>query len=87
MSELFHLKKGDTLVKQIATAAYWIGILSAVVALIMRGLALVGVFTFSPHFVGKQYPVSYRTFLEGAALFFIMAIASGVTAWNKERRA
>jgi len=73
--------------KQLATAAYWVGILSTVIALITRGLALVGIFAFSPNNSWKQNPVSYRTFLEGAVLFFMMAIASGVIAWGKERKA
>jgi hypothetical protein len=71
--------------KQLATAAYWIGIVSTLVALAMRALAVMGIFEFSPS-VGR-HPISYRTFLEGAVLFFVMAIASGVLALTKERRA
>jgi len=72
--------------KSLATAAYWIGILSTVIALVTRGLALVGIFAFSPSVIGKANPVSYRTFLEGAVLFFLMAIASGILASSKERK-
>jgi hypothetical protein len=71
--------------KQLATAAYWIGILSTVIALIMRGLAVMGMFAFSPT-VGRN-PISYKTFLDGALLFFVMAIASSATAWIKDRKA
>lgn len=71
--------------RQLASAAYWIGILSTITALIMRVLALMGKFTFSPT-VGRN-PISYRTFLEGAILFFVMAIASTAVAWLKERKA
>lgn len=72
--------------KQLATAAYWIGILSTTVALVMRGLAMLGVFAYSPAVMGGKNPITYRTFLEGAILFFIMAIASAVIAWAKERK-
>jgi hypothetical protein len=71
--------------KQLATTAYWIGILSTVLALIMRGLAVIGMFAFSPT-VGRN-PISYKTFLDGALLFFVMAIASAGIAWIKERKA
>jgi hypothetical protein len=74
--------------KQLATVAYWIGIASTAVALIMRGLAVLGVFVFpyTPATAGGKIPLSYRTFLEGAILFFVMAIASSVIAWTKERK-
>lgn len=73
--------------KQLATAAYWIGILSTVLALIMRGLALLGIFAYSPAVFAGKNPISFRTFLEGAILFFVMAIASTAVAWAKERKA
>ena len=75
--------------KQLATAAYWIGVLSTALALILRGLAVLGVFVFpyTPTAAGGKIPISYRTFLEGAILFFVMAIASAVIAWAKEQRA
>ena len=73
--------------KQLATAAYWIGILSTAIALIFRLLALNGVVPFYPAAVAGRNPISYRTFLEGAILFFVMAIASAVMVWAKERKA
>ena len=71
--------------KQLTTAAYWIGILSTILALIMRGLAVLGVFVFSP--TAGRNPISYRTFLEGAVLFFVMAIAGALVALAKEQKA
>jgi hypothetical protein len=71
--------------KQLGTIAYWIGLLSTAIALITRLLAAIGVFVFTPS-AGK-IPISYRSFLDGAILFFIMAIASSVAAWAKEKRA
>jgi hypothetical protein len=73
--------------KHLATAAYWIGILSTAIALIMRLLALMGIFAFSRAVVEGKTPITYRAFLDGAMLFFIMSIASGVIAWTKERKA
>jgi hypothetical protein len=72
--------------KQLATAAFWFGVLSTAIALVTRLLALMGIFAFSTAVpVAGRNPISYRTFLEGAILFFIMAIASGVIAWGKEQ--
>jgi hypothetical protein len=74
--------------KQLSIAAYWIGIVSTVLALILRGLAVLGIFAFpSVPLAGGKIPVSYRTFLEGAVLFFTMAIASTVIGWAKAQRA
>jgi hypothetical protein len=73
--------------KRLATAAYWIGILSAALALILRGLALFGIYVFSSAYPAKGHPITFRTFLTGAILFFVMAIASGVVARIKERKA
>ena len=71
--------------KQLSTIAYWIGVLSTVVALITRLLAAVGVFVFTS--TPGKVPISYRSFLDGAMLFFVMAIASSVAAWVKQQRA
>jgi hypothetical protein len=80
--------QGGNVEKQLATAAYWIGIVSTVLALIMRMLAWVGVLAVEPGIRGGRYfPLSYRTFLEGAVLFFVMAVASTALAWVKERKA
>jgi hypothetical protein len=75
--------------KKLARAAYWIGIVSTALALILRGLAVLGVFVFptTPAAAAGKNPISYRTFLEGAVLFFVMAIASAVIAWAKAQRA
>lgn len=71
--------------KQLATAAYWIGLISTVLALITRGLAVLGISIFPASDLGK-IPISYRSFLDGAILFFIMAIASSVVAWAKAQK-
>ena len=70
--------------KQLATSAYWIAVVSTVLALITRALAAFGLLV-SPATAGK-IPISYRSFLDGAILFFIMAIASSVIVWVKTQR-
>ncbi len=70
----------------LATAAYCIGVVSAVLALITRGPAAMGVFVLHLSAPG-QNAISYRSFLDGAILFFIMAIASSVIAWAKAQKA
>ena len=70
--------------KQLTIAAYWVGIASTGVALVTRVLALFGMFVFKTASGGN--PVSYRTFLEGAELFFLMAIAGSVLIWAKSNK-
>ena len=70
--------------KQLSSIAYWIGVLSTIIALITRLLAAIGVFVF-PVTAGK-IPISYRSFLDSAILFFLMAIASSVAMWAKAER-
>jgi hypothetical protein len=70
--------------KQLCTVAYWIGIISTVLALITRALAVVGVFVFTG--TPGKVPISYRSFLDGAMLFFVMAIASSVAMWVKQQK-
>ena len=71
--------------KQLSTVAYWIGVISAVLALITRLLAVMGVFALPAQTLGKN-PISYRSFLDGAMLFFVMAIASSVAMWVKQQK-
>jgi hypothetical protein len=79
------MKARTNLEKQLFKTAYWIGIISTALALITRGLATIGVFIFPLPSPGR-IPITYRTFLEGAILFFIMAIASSVAIWAKAQR-
>jgi hypothetical protein len=84
----FHRSKGrDTVERKLATTAFWIGILSTALAIVMRGLAIVGIPAYSAAYAENGHPLTFRTFLEGAILFFVMAIAAGVLAWSKERKA
>lgn len=71
--------------KQLINVAYWIGMASTVFAIIDRGLLMIGVSIFpgmsAP--AGKA-PLSPKSFLEGAVLFFVMAIASYVRSAKTE---
>ena len=71
--------------KQLSTVAYWIGVISTVLALITRLLAMMGVLVLPAQTLGKN-PISYRSFLDGAMLFFVMAIASSVAMWVKQQK-
>jgi hypothetical protein len=68
--------------KQLTTAAYWIGIASTALALIFRVLALFGVWLFATSVPGRS-GITYKTFLDGAELFFLMAIAGSVLVWTR----
>jgi hypothetical protein len=73
--------------KKICNAAYWIGIISAALALVSRGLAFIGVSTFQLSTMGEgRVGISYKTFVEGAVLFFLMAIASSAAIWTKAQK-
>lgn len=71
--------------KQLSTVAYWIGVISTVLALMTRLLAVMGVFALPAATLGKN-PISYRSFLDGAMLFFVMAIASSAAMWAKQQK-
>ena len=70
--------------KQLSTVAYWIGVISTVLALITRLLAVFGVFVSTS--TSGKIPITYRSFLDGAILFFVMAIASSVAMWVKQQK-
>jgi hypothetical protein len=81
-----NLRKGELkMEKQLGTVAYWIGVVSTVVAIVTRLLTSIGIFLFPLPTPGRV-PISYRSFLDGAMLFFVMAIASSVALWVKQQR-
>ena len=67
--------------RQLSVAAYWIAIVCTILAVLTRVLALfgIGVRLESP---GRN-AISYRTFLNGAEMFFLMAIAGSVLIWTR----
>jgi hypothetical protein len=60
--------------KQIVTVSYWLGLLSALIALALRALNLFGVLT--PTVVQQGRTLWYMSFYKGALLFFLIAIAT-----------
>ncbi len=61
--------------KQLSLLGYWLGLICTVLALILR---LVTVFNATALRIGPLggNPIGYVTFLHGAVLFFLLAIAS-----------
>jgi hypothetical protein len=61
--------------KQLSALGYWLGLISTVLALIFRALTAMNL---TPPFLGIPggTSISYLSFFHGAALFFLLAIAS-----------
>jgi len=60
--------------KQLSAIGYWLGLVCTALALILR---LIQAFRMTPPMgVPGGLAVSYMSFLHGAALFFLLAIAS-----------
>ena len=66
----------DKMEKQISVWSYWLGLLSAAVALVLRGLTTVGFRAGFGNAAGGA--ISYNTFLHGAALLLLLSIASSL---------
>jgi hypothetical protein len=61
--------------KQLSVIGYWLGVISTVLALIFRALTAMNM--IPPHMGAPGgNALSYLSFLHGAALFFLLAIAS-----------
>jgi hypothetical protein len=61
--------------KQLSLVGYWSGLICTVLALILRMLAALKMLP-SPFGVPGGTNISYMSFLHGAALFFLLTIAS-----------
>jgi len=61
--------------KQLSALGYWLGLICTALALIFRFLTILNV---NPPFLGVPggNGISYLSFYHGAALFFLLAIAS-----------
>jgi hypothetical protein len=60
--------------KHVIRWSYWLGAILAILALIARGLNMIGLNTLA--FTTRGNEVSYHTFVEGAVLFFVISIAT-----------
>jgi hypothetical protein len=65
--------------KQIVTGSYWLGLLCALIALVLRALSIFGILPITVVQHGKTAwcMMLYR----GALMFFLMAIATASYAW------
>jgi len=61
--------------KQIGTVSYWLGLVSSLIALVLRGLNVFGVLV--PTVVKQGQTIWYMSFYKAALLFFVIAIATG----------
>jgi hypothetical protein len=61
--------------KQLSVLGYWLGVICLVLAVVFR---VCTAFNINPPHLGSAggNSISYITFLRGAALFFLLAIAS-----------
>ena len=61
--------------KQLANLGYWLGLICAVLALILRALG--GLHMLPPNMGPiNEHAISYMSFLRAAVLFFLLSIAS-----------
>ena len=60
--------------KQIVTVSYWLGLLSSLLALVLRLLNMFGILT--TRVVEQGRTLWYMSFYKGALLFFLIAIAA-----------
>jgi len=60
--------------KQIVTGSYWLGLLSSLIALVLRSLNIFGI--LPPNVVQQGKTLWYMCFYKGALLFFLIAIAT-----------
>jgi hypothetical protein len=65
--------------KHIVTWAYWLGLASTAIALVLRSLAASGVLTGVV--VNRGQTIGYLSFYRGALLFFLIAIATASYTW------
>lgn len=61
--------------KQLSVVGYWLGLICTVLALIFRMFTVLNIFPLHMGAPGGN-AISYLSFFHGAALFFLLAIAS-----------
>ena len=64
--------------------SYWLGVLSVLLALLLRGLDILGVSLATIPTRGTA--IGYRTFLDSSQLFFLTAIATASYVWFKSQK-
>jgi hypothetical protein len=69
--------------KKVAQVTYWLGIICAGVAVILRANAAFGLSAF--FFKTNGNPVGSYSFLHASILFFVWSIATACVAWTKKQ--
>jgi hypothetical protein len=70
--------------KHILQVSYWLGIACFAVALVWRGLNLLGIWI--PSSVASLPPIAYTSFYKGGLLFLLVAIATANCASSISRK-
>jgi hypothetical protein len=70
--------------KHIIQGSYWLGMVSAVMALILRSLNAFGIWLPASFAQGRT--VWYMSFYKGALLFFVIAIATANLIWSRRQQ-
>ena len=70
--------------KQIVTVSYWLGILSSLIAIVLRALNIFGILV--PTVVHQGTTIWYMSFYKGALLFFLVAIATARYAFVRAEK-
>jgi hypothetical protein len=71
--------------KHIIRYSYWLGVLSVLLALLMRVFNILGLWSLAV-ISTRGASIGYRTFLNGAVLFFLTAIATASYVWFKSQK-
>lgn len=70
--------------KHIVTWSYWLGLLSAVIALVLRGCNAFGIWLPAALVQGRT--IWYMSFYKGALLLFLIAIATANYTWARAQK-
>ena len=65
--------------KHIIQYSYWLGVVSLLLALVTRGLNILGISLGNIATRGNS--IGYHSFLDGSLLFFLTAIATASYVW------
>ena len=70
--------------KHVIQWSYWLGMASAVIALVMRAFNAFGIWL--PAVMTQGRTISYMSFYKGALLFFVIAIATANHIWSRRQQ-
>ena len=71
--------------KYVITCSFWLGTMCAALAVLARGLDILGINTLN--FSTKGSEIGYHTFMDGSFLFYIVSIATATYAgFNSQSR-